>query len=492
MSRRRLWLFRAAAVLAGLSLLGLFECLCVVCDWGRPELHDDPFVGFEAVRPLFVLGEDQTRYEVPQARQMYFRSESFAALKRPGEFRLFCLGGSTVQGRPFSIETSFTTWLELSLDTADSSHAWEVVNCGGVSYASYRLVPILEEILRHEPDLIIIYTGHNEFLEARTFDHVKSRGAAVNTALGWAARLRTFTLMRQAYFRLQGTPADVPPQGRPVLPTEVEAELDFGGAMDNYHRDEDHRNGVIAQYRFNLRRMIQIARNAGVEVILVNPVSDIRNTPPFKSENRDDLTEQEKQRWQSLRDEAREYFRRDNYNPRQAAALLEQACGIDPLHAGTFYMLAGCYDASGKLEQAREAYMKAKELDVCPLRILQPMNDAVLEIAGHNDVPLVDAQSLFDQHGRDGMVVDGIAGDLLVDHVHPSIGGHQLMADALADELVSLGLVDPVPDWLQRKQRRYAEHLASLDSLYFLKGKQRLDRVLNWARGRCEQIRPER
>ena len=51
---------------------------------------------------------------------------------------------------------------------------WQVVNCGGVSYASYRLTPILEEVLTYQPDLMIVCTGHNEFLEARS-----SRIAAV-------------------------------------------------------------------------------------------------------------------------------------------------------------------------------------------------------------------------------------------------------------------------------------------------------------------------
>ena len=44
-----------------------------------------------------------------------------------------------------------------------------MINCGGVSYASYRLGPILDEVLGYEPDLIMLYTGHNEFLEARTY-----------------------------------------------------------------------------------------------------------------------------------------------------------------------------------------------------------------------------------------------------------------------------------------------------------------------------------
>ena len=78
-------------------------------------------------------------------------------------------------GRPYTVETAFSSWLQLFLQYADPSKKWEVVNCGGVSYASYRLVPILEEVLEnYTPDLVILYTGQNEFLEDRTYAHLKN------------------------------------------------------------------------------------------------------------------------------------------------------------------------------------------------------------------------------------------------------------------------------------------------------------------------------
>src|SRR5439155_19892869 len=91
----------------------------------------------------------------------------------PTESLIFCIGDSTVQGNPWSIETSFSSWLKISLNAAEPSRHWEVVNCGGVSYASYRMVPILQELLQYEPDLVIVHASHNEFLEDRTYGHLK-------------------------------------------------------------------------------------------------------------------------------------------------------------------------------------------------------------------------------------------------------------------------------------------------------------------------------
>ena len=59
----------------------------------------------------------------------------------------------------------------------------------------------------------------------------------------------------------------------------------------------------------------------------------------------------------------------------RASRSFERACRIDPLHAGAFYNLAKCYEAVGRFDNVREAYLQAKELDARPLRMLQAMSE---------------------------------------------------------------------------------------------------------------------
>jgi hypothetical protein len=115
----RRWLMRSAAILLGLSVFIVAETICWLFNVGTPDLQDDPFVGFNNLQPLFVLDNAKHAYHVAPARLKFFVQESFPAQKRPGTYRIFCLGGSTVQGRPFAKETSFTTWLQLALACAD-------------------------------------------------------------------------------------------------------------------------------------------------------------------------------------------------------------------------------------------------------------------------------------------------------------------------------------------------------------------------------------
>jgi hypothetical protein len=267
--------FRLAAILLGLAPLVAAEGLFRLLDWGRPTYRDDPFVGFSAVRPLFIRSEDGSRWEIAPSRRMFFRPASFPAAKAPGTYRIFCLGGSTVLGHPFAVETSFTTWLQIDLEAADPDRRWEVINCGGISYASYRLVPILEEVLRHEADLVIVYTGHNEFLEDRQYAPIRDLPRAVAWPWELLLQTRTYNLLRAGYERLAG-PQDAP-EGRPILGPEADAMLDWQGGFDRYHRDERLREGVIRHFRCNLERMVGIARDAGVPLILANPVSNLRD-----------------------------------------------------------------------------------------------------------------------------------------------------------------------------------------------------------------------
>jgi len=496
-ARRRRWrglLFRLAAVIIGLTPLLLAEGLFAILDWGRPDYGEDPFVGFSAVYPLFVPSDDGTRYEIPPSRQMFFRPDSFAAEKGPDEFRIFCLGGSTVQGRPFAIETSFTTWLEINLQAADPKRHWEVVNCGGVSYASYRLVPILQEVLGYEPDLIILYTGHNEFLEDRTYGHIKHLWPIVARPCELASRTRTVTLLRRGYLRLRGGADQTATLGRPVLGPETDAMLEYRGGLEQYQRDEKWRRDVIAHFRYNIQRMVHLAQEAGVPMLLVNPVCNLRDQAPFKTQHRDGLAPEELKQWESLVDKAgdclaeakQRQVARDaagaRTSLRQTVLLLEQALEIDDQHAGLRYMLAKCYDELNLMTKARESYLAAKELDICPLRVLEPMNRAVLQIGRQSDTPVVDVRVLFEQ-----LSDAGIPGSYrLLDHVHPSIAGHRLIAAALTDELVRQGVVDPVPGWEQTRDRRAEAHHASLGDLYFAQGQERLDALRCWTKGMAD------
>jgi hypothetical protein len=150
------------------------------------------------------------------------------------------------------------------------------------------------------------------------------------------------------------------------------------------------------------------------------------------------------------------------------------------------YQLGQCYDAVGDLQRARHHYTRAKDLDVCPLRMLSAMQSVLQDVASRTKTRLLDADALIAERCRGGIPDDS----WLVDHVHPSIRGHQVIAEAIAAELIAEGVLQPETGDDQRRAAAYQAHLASLDSFYFEEGRRRLEHLRDWARGRATIVRP--
>ena len=102
------------------------------------------------------------------------------------------MGGSTTYGRPFDDATSFCGWLRELLPVADPSRQWELINAGGISYASYRVAALMEELADYQPDVFIVYSGQNEFLERRTYSGIIEMPAPVRgSGRRWGGRAPT-------------------------------------------------------------------------------------------------------------------------------------------------------------------------------------------------------------------------------------------------------------------------------------------------------------
>ena len=464
-------------LLALLALFALCEGTFRLLGWGLPSEREDPYVGFSAVHPLFVREGD--RYEIPESRQMYFRPQSFPAMKGKRTYRIFCLGGSTVQGRPYAVETAFSTWLATDLTAADPSRDWEVINCGGVSYASYRLAPIVDELLGYEPDLLILYTGHNEFLETRTYRNVTETPAAAAEAHSILSQSRIYNAARSALIHA-AQPAESP---KTELPAEVDAALDYQGGLDQYHRDDAWRRGVAAHFEYNLRRMIAAAHNQGVPVLLVDPASNEKDCPPFKSELSKELTNDQRARFDALWHEAQDL---GSEQLERQCELLREALAIDDGYAGAHFYLAKCLEGLEKYDQAKVEFLRAQDDDVCPLRITEPLHAAIRRVAADTGTPLVDIRGLFDRRSPVGIPGD----DQFMDHVHPKIDGHQEIAAALVEAMAAQSLLTPAEGWRERGKLLIKRQIGKLDNAYFDRGNQRLDALRRWAQGRALKIRP--
>lgn len=472
--RLRAALLRLLAVLIGCLPLLAAELACHLLGLGAAATDSDPFVGFAGSRPLFELSADQSEYRISAARLNFFQPASFPARKAPGTTRIFVLGGSTVQGHPFSTETAFPRLLQLSLERLNPARRWEVINCGGVSYASYRLLPVLQEVLQYEPDICIFCEGQNEFLEDVAYGTrrgvVESAGPLLNLVL----RLRCVRAILQW---VSGSDTAAQAAQRPLLPAEVLTRLDQSDGLARFHRDDIQAAAVVQHFQHTLQRMVRLCGERSVPLLLVQPPVNLADCPPFKSQF---VVAPEQQR--NVLELLRRARAEAAVDRSVAVRLAEQAVRLDDRCALAWYELGQLQLTAGDFESAKVSLQRAVDEDVCPLRMTTPLQRTLQQVASQQQVPLLNADALLARVCRGGIVSEQV----LVDHVHPSFRGHEDIAVALAELMQSEGLTGPAAaDWQQSARAGCRALVQELDDTYFLRGRRRLEALRKWAAGRA-------
>ena len=495
--RHRLLLIALGLLLPVLALAGL-ELVLRALDVGGAELYDDPFVGFAPGSDLFAprtLPDGRRVWATRPEKLAFFNEQSFAYDKPADGYRVFALGGSTTAGRPYDAEVAFARWLERYLDSADPSRTWEVVNAGAISYASYRVVVLMQELVRYEPDLFVVYTGHNEFLERRSYSDLVDQPELVKRARTWISRFRFAALARRAARAVRGDDGDAgasasaaarageaggEPAGPTVLAGEVDALLDAWTGLERYERDDELARSVVEHFEFNLEQMVNIARDHGAAIVFVEPVENLKDFSPFKPEPTPGLDAAARARAATLL--ARGEALLAAGEARAALAALAEAREIDPRHAEVRFRLGRAHLALGDRAAADAAFRRARDEDVAPLRAIGPIHAAVRRVAARRGVPLVDLPRLLAEAGHP------IPGDeVLLDHVHPDVPVHGLIAERVLDEMIREGVVDPRPGWGPPERRAIFDRVvAGLDREYYARRDLNLSKVLGWA-GKYEE-----
>lgn len=476
---------RSRKLLLGLIVCGLFfglaELSLFLIGVRTIAEEGDPLAGFSSGFRLFEESPtpDQNSPALSTAanRLAYFNPQTFAASKSDSAYRIFCLGGSTTYGRPYDDQTSFAGFLRATLPQLDPTKHWEVVNAGGISYGSTRVALLMRELVEYQPDLFVVYTGHNEFLEEQTFSSVMNTPESVLSLGALAAHMRTFSV---AHRLVHGSQSSAPQSGS-VASDEVDTLLDRSVGPSAYHRDDVMRQNVIAQFRENLKQIVTVARNAGADVVLVTPAANVRNCRPFKSEYQDSLTAQQIKTHRANYQAAKDALAADDH----ALALenITAALSIDDRHAATLFLRGSILWAQADWEEARQAFTAAREEDVCPLRAPQQIVGTVREVAASMKVRLIDFEQQVTEVAEHHTPDD----DWFLDHVHPTIAGHELLARSICQTLITAAIASPHADWTDADFEQVAETVRQqIDPQKHAIALRNLAKVLSWA-GKTEE-----
>lgn len=461
-----------------LFLVFLLEMLLILLNIGAPTPEKDPFFDFEAGTGLFEPVKDDQGNDILKTREpklQFFNMQTFKSQKEPGVFRVFALGGSTTFGRPYDWRIAFPNWVQLLLNASDPAKRVEVINCGGVSYASYRAAVLMEELSHYEPDMFIVYTGHNEFLEERTYGSLLRQPGA----LKFIRKLRTARLM-EGLIRPPKTANE-----KQEISAEVKARLDVWNGLSSFTRDDAQKEAIIRHFELNLNRIVDYAKSLNLPILLVEPASNIKDFSPFKSELNRALNAEQKQRFSVFLNEGEALLQADD--PAGALEKFHQAQDLDSDYGLLHFRMAQAYMKENNWAKAEEQFRLARELDICPLRSLEAMNLIQRKVASERGLPLVSLPDILKEKGLAEFGYDIPGNAYFLDHVHPKIAIHHILAEHIVDAMVQEGWMDlKSPITPKDSEKLYNSTISNLDQAYYAKRDLNLARVLGWA-GKYEE-----
>lgn len=422
----RSWWPRLGLLLLGVGLVTAVELAAIAIQGVLPPASS-PSDGFSFSVPPFVRDRDaggRETWVVHPARRHSFTNQRFP-VDRPEESALvFVLGGSSVYGYPHGAEFAFPARMEGALRTAHPDRKVYVVNQGGMSYGSGRLRLLASQLMTYRPDVVVIYTGHNEFVEANVA-RLGEPGGALDAALRPIRRLAMYRLGERLL-----TPA------LPATPRTGDSEFGIDVRRREVRAVQGHDvTGAADRLSANLSEIVRLVREGGATPVLCTVASNLADWRPENSAMAPDLTPL------TVLDIALHIARARSLvadgRDEAAARELEAALELDPGYAALAFDAARLEHRFGRSEAAGVLYTRARDDDPTPIRAPTALNAAVRDAAAAAGVVLVDLERAFAS-----AAADGIPGkEEFLDYCHPSDTGHELIARLLVPEVeASLGL----------------------------------------------------
>jgi len=390
----------------------------------------EPALGTDGTPVFRLTWNPQFRIVQPQQPLREFRAH-----KLPGSFRIFVIGESPAAGVPYGTPLSFSGWLARRLSAEAPGVQWEVVNAALGGLQSWSALAIVRDIARYEPDLLVVYLGHNE---VGTRFSSNERRWLDPRGFGWRARLVDTRLYRALSWVLptRTTSRLIDPRTVSARPGSVKVP----GADSSVGASPADRALSAALFRARLVEMVRTMRGVKARTMLLTLSQNFSEWKPAVSSHRPGLPPERKAEWRAA------VRRGDTLAPQDCAAALaawSDALALDDTFAALQFKVASCERTLGHLEAASDRFRRASDLDRHGEGAPTSLNDTIREVGRQEGAIVVDVDLAFTRASGARLV----GNDLFVDSMHVNLRGHQLIAEVVTDAIRESGLVRPQVRW---------------------------------------------
>ena len=407
---------------------GLLLCVALLCSLAIAEAVCARWVSWSrrsTVVPVGGLGIDERSDPSPRfahpLQQINLRS-NFPDPPGDRDIDLVVMGSSSAQGVPYDRWLSIGKIIAWKLEEAIPGrpiHLNVIARSGDTLEMQHK---ILSTVSRR-PDLLIIYSGHNEFYSrlwwARNIVHYlddkrPSRWAVLVERIEQYSPL--CVLIRESADRCR---IALPP------PSDIHREL-----VDVPNFTAIEHTTILTDFRRRLEELVSHAEQVGAMPVLILPPANDADFEPNRSFRSPTTPRHEREAFgrELLAARATEAV-----DPPDAIKRYRALSARHPCFAETHYRLAHLLEQKGEWDEAYEQYIAARDLDGMPMRCPSPFQEVYREVAARHGCILIDGQSYFHAIGRHGLLDD----ELFQDAMHPSLRGQIALAQAVLGALHS-------------------------------------------------------
>ncbi|PKG99324.1 hypothetical protein [Paraglaciecola sp. MB-3u-78] len=415
--------------------------------------------GYGYSYPLFIEAQGISGYLQPNPNliKRYFHKPQlapdvspdtvlFKQQKPQDSFRIVIQGGSTAAGFPYGRFGSLTGMLQQRFKRLYPDKNIEIISTAMASVNSYTLRDTVREIIKIQPDLVLIYAGHNEYLGVMGVGSVyASNGGHLANLLFLALKeVRVFQLIQQLYYAMFDPQAEeFENQGAgqsQSLMAKVAKEKNIAMSSPLYQAG-------ISQFEDNLRSILSDYQNANIKVLISSLAANEVGQAPFASEKNADVSALQK------------VFKSGQF--KQSIILGKTAINLYPNSADAHYLLAKSFLNVGQISQAKEHFIRASDLDLLRFRAPSEFNQIIRQLSHQYQASWVDAQTFIREHTQSGL----IGNQVMFEHLHPNKQGYFLLAEAFIKSIVQQQLLGS-PLLVTHQQAWQDIPLTQVDQLY--------------------------
>ncbi len=330
----------------------------------------------------------------------------FLIQKPTNGLRVFVIGGSTAQGWPFEPNQSFTKMMEVLLQHLLPEKHVEVINLGYSAMSSYYVADVTRKLARYQPDIIVLYTGQNEY-----YGTLSVTSGGKDTAKQVYLWLREWRIFQTLFSLFE----------KNTKPTGTLMAAQFSGRQLPMGQKDTE---VTKDFRRNLVRVFSWAKKHKVQVIVYEMAANLIHMPPFASEGEIEIA--------PLILSNTGFFRHETWRTTATAQLLSNWQTRYPHNAHVLYLDGLARRARG--EEFLSILQQAKDRDTIPFRYREILRETLINETTRWAFTLIPLhKKIQESYGP-----EGFGRRLFIDHLHFNYQGQRILAQWGVETILSM------------------------------------------------------